>query len=67
MNQRDQIFHICQFTEERGIEVVYQIDSESDADDYCDIKNSRLADQGIPGSVCSWFTTGPHQNTSRFD
>jgi len=64
MTQDEQVFHICQFTEERGIEVVYHIDSESDADDYCDIKNARLADQGIP--AC-WFTTGPHQNTSGFN
>jgi len=67
MNQRDQVFHICQFTAERGNEVVYQIDSQADADDYCELKNAKLSARGIPSDVTCWFTTGPHQNPSRFN
>jgi hypothetical protein len=61
MNQPEQVFHICQYTETQGHQVIYHlVGSQYEADDCCDDLNSALADRGIPGSVASWYSTGPH-------
>jgi len=64
MTQSDPIFHICQFTPKGGNRIVYRIDSQRDADEFCELKNENLAAMGVPGSACCWFTTGPHQQTT---
>ena len=61
MSQPAQVFHICQYTETQGHQVIYHlVGSQDEADEYCDDFNSKLADRGIPGSVCSFYSTGPH-------
>lgn len=62
------VFHLCQYTEAQGHQVIYQlITSQHDADCLADDWNQSLAERGIPGDVCSWYITGPHQNTSGFN
>jgi len=62
------VFHLCQYTERHGHQVVYQlITSQNDADELADGWNEQLAERGIPGSICAWYITGPHQNTSQFN
>jgi hypothetical protein len=66
--QQTHVFHLCQYTERHGHQVVYQlITSQMDADELADDWNQSLSERGIPGSVCSWYITGPHQNTSQFN
>ena len=65
MNQHTQAFHLCQYTERHGHQVIYQlITTQWDADYLADQYNQSLANRGIPGSVCSWYITGPHQQTT---
>jgi hypothetical protein len=40
-------------------EVVYQVSDEQHAQDFCDSRNSQLADKGIPSDICSWYVSGP--------
>ena len=67
--RQSHVFHLCQYTEAHGHQVVYQLanTSQHDADSLADDWNQSLAERGIPGSVCSWYITGPHQNTSGFN
>jgi len=66
--QQTHVFHLCQYTEAHGHQVVYQLStSQREADELADGWNQSLAERGIPGSVCSWYITGPHQNTSGFN
>jgi len=66
--QQTHVFHLCQYTERHGHQVVYQLSaSQRDADELADGLNQSLAERGISGSVCSWYITGPHQNTSGFN
>ncbi|BAQ93260.1 hypothetical protein [uncultured Mediterranean phage uvMED] len=61
MNQPEQLFRICQYTERQGHQVIYEIiSSQRRADETAEQFNDALADRGIPGSVCSWYSTGPH-------
>ena len=65
MNQPEQLFHLCQYTEKQGHQVVYElIGSQRRADETADEFNSALADRGVPGNVISWYVTGPHQQTT---
>ncbi len=68
MNQQSQVFHLCQYTERHGHQVIHHLTTNQwDADYLADQYNQSLANRGIPGSVCSWYVTGPHQNTSGFN
>jgi len=69
MTQPEQLFHICQYTETQGHQVIYElICSQQRADETAEQFNDALADRGIPGSICSWYSkqvhTQPHHTTN---
>jgi hypothetical protein len=51
------MFHVYKTNPPESPQLIYMTPEESQAQDYCDERNSYLANAGIPSSVAFWYVT----------